>query len=100
VTARYSTNASTTRSTPRTIWRRRSVPIQFRPEVRGKLERQGERPGRVVLRQRHVVDNHERGRRFELVDESPDAVVVALEHHADVQPADPLVLHRLDRGVA
>src|SRR5262249_37436918 len=97
VNARYTTTASTTSSAASQICFWRSVAIGLQTVVRRELDGERQRLGRIVLRQRDVVDDHEFRRAFQLVDELPQVFIVALQLGADLQPPDARVLlRRLD----
>src|SRR5258708_7503070 len=83
----YTTNASPIASAPSTIRCRRSGAIGPQAIVGGELDVERQRLPRLVLRQRHIVDDQKLRRAFHVVDEAAQRLVVALQRHVDFQPA-------------
>src|SRR5712664_279925 len=73
-------------------WRRRSGSMGAKTIVGGQLEREHERLAQIGLPDGHVIDDDEFGRALQLVEELPEAFVLALEHEANLQAAEPRVL--------
>src|SRR5438552_1255110 len=92
--------ASTNATAASSSCRRRSVSIATQPIVRGKLEQQREWFVGFALRELEVVEDDEFRSALELVEELPEAFVIALQPHVDFQPAEPFVLLRRFRFVA
>src|SRR2546427_6403474 len=85
-------SSTTTRTPSSSCCRRRSVAIGSQTEVGGQRDREGQGFARVALRDRHVVDDDERRRALQLVNELPEALVFALPLRADLEDAEARVL--------
>src|SRR5262245_43632795 len=91
------TPSSTTTSSARISWRRRSVAIGSQAIVGGEQQRQRQRLVRFNQGQADVVDDDECLVAFELVDEAAEVLVVALPLGLDLERAELRVLpQRLD----
>src|SRR3989442_16024348 len=73
---------------------RRSGAIGSQAVVGGELHGERQRLVRFALRQRDAVDDHEFGRRFQLVNQLADVLVLALEDDARLHPSVALILER------
>src|SRR4051794_27920167 len=91
---RTTATSSVTQSRPtRIISRRRSRGIRCQPVVGGQVNREPERLVAKAFNKRHIVDDDELGSDLQGIDELPEVVVVALEHHADghlLQASSPI----------
>src|SRR5580765_4771360 len=74
-------------------WRRRSVGTRHQAEIGGELHGQRQqRLGGITLRERDVVDDYERRRALQRIDELTEALVVALPRGVHVEHAKSGVL--------